>query len=68
MMVAECCPVAVIRADGAAASYGLLDWMAEQNQIPCRGVEYSVGFAIADGGVYAGGGVAELTGLLVISR
>jgi hypothetical protein len=75
----------LIRADGAGASHGLLDWLTDQNQIRGRRVEYSIGFALtealrqaimlvpekvwepaldADGGVRAGGDVAELTGLL----
>ena len=79
----------LIRADGAGASHGLLDWLSEQNQLRGRGVEYSIGFALTealrqgivlipekvwtpaldtDGGVRAGGDVAELTGLLDLSR
>jgi hypothetical protein len=79
----------LIRADGAGASHGLLDWLTELNQIRGRRVEYSIGFALtealrqaimlvpakvwtpaldADGGVRAGGDVAELTGLLDLSR
>ena len=79
----------LIRADGAGASHGLLDWLTEQNQIRGRRVDYSVGFAVtdkvrhaiimvpdkvwtpasdADGGVRAGGDVAEITGLLDLSR
>ena len=79
----------LIRADGAGASHGLLDWLTEQNQLRGRHVEYSIGFALtealrqgivlipekawtpaldADGGVRAGGDVAELTGLLDLSR
>jgi Transposase DDE domain group 1 len=78
----------LIRADGAGASHGLLDWLTEQNQIRGRRVQYSIGFALtealrqaimlvpatvwtpaldADGGVRAGGDVAELTGLLNLS-
>jgi hypothetical protein len=74
----------LIRADGAGASHGLLDWLTDHNQIRGRRVEYSIGFALtealrqaimlvpekvwepaldADGGVRAGGDVAELTGL-----
>ena len=79
----------LIRADGAGASHGLLDWLTAQNQLRGRRVEYSIGFALtealrqaimlvpttvwtpaldADGGVRAGGDVAELTGLLDLSR
>ena len=79
----------LIRADGAGASHGLLDWLTEQNQLRGRRVEYSIGFALtealrqaimlvpdkawtpaldADGGVRDGGDVAELTGLLDLSR
>jgi Transposase DDE domain group 1 len=79
----------LIRADGADASHGLLDWLTEQNQLRGRRVDYSIGFALtealrqaitvvlatvwtpaldADGGVRAGGDVAELTGLLDLSR
>lgn len=79
----------LVRADGAGASHGLLDWLTAQNQIRGRRVEYSIGFALtealrqaimlvpetvwtpaidADGGVRAGGDVAELTGLLDVSR
>jgi hypothetical protein len=79
----------LIRADGAGASHGLLDWLTEQNQIRGRRAEYSIGFALtealrqaimlvpekvwtpaldADGGVRAGGDVAELTGLVDLSR
>jgi hypothetical protein len=74
----------LIRADGAGASHGLLDWLTDHNQVRGRRVEYSIGFALtealrqaimlvpekvwepaldADGGVRAGGDVAELTGL-----
>jgi Transposase DDE domain group 1 len=38
----------LIRADGAGASHGLLDWLTEQNQIRGRKVEYSVGFALTE--------------------
>ena len=79
----------LIRADGAGASHGLVDWLTEQNHIRGRRVEYSIGFALtealrqaimlipekvwtpaldADGAVRAGGDVAELTGLLDLSR
>jgi len=79
----------LIRADGAGASHGLLDWLSEQNQIRGQRVDYSIGFPLtealrqaimlvpatvwepaldADGGVRAGGDVAELTGLLDLSR
>lgn len=79
----------LIRADGAGASHGLLDWLTDQNQICGRRVDYSVGFALtealrqaimlvpekvwtpaldADGGLRAGPDVAELTGLLDLTR
>ena len=38
----------LIRADGAGASHGLLDWITAQNQIRGRKVEYSVGFALTE--------------------
>ena len=38
----------LIRADGAGASHGLLDWLTEQNQLRGRGVEYSIGFALTE--------------------
>lgn len=38
----------LIRADGAGASHGLLDWLTEQNQIRGRRVQYSVGFALTE--------------------
>lgn len=78
----------LVRADGAGASHGLLDWLTLQNQIRGRQMQYSIGFAIteslrqaimlvpekawtpaldADGGVRAGGDVAEVTGLLNLS-
>ena len=38
----------MIRADGAGASHGLLDWLTELNHIRGRRVEYSVGFAITE--------------------
>lgn len=79
----------LVRADGAGASHGLLDWLSALNQIRGRRVQYSVGFAIteavrqaimlvpttvwtpaldADGAVRTGGDVAELSGLLDLSR
>jgi hypothetical protein len=38
----------LIRADGAGASHGLLDWITAQNQIRGRNVQYSVGFAVTE--------------------
>ena len=38
----------LIRADGAGASHGLLDWLTEHNQIRGRKVQYSVGFAVTE--------------------
>jgi len=38
----------LIRADGAGASHGLLDWLTELNTKRGRTVEYSVGFAVTD--------------------
>lgn len=38
----------LVRADGAGASHGLLDWLSAQGQIRGRRVEYSVGFAITE--------------------
>ncbi len=38
----------LIRADGAGASHGLLDWLTELNAKRGRTVEYSVGFAVTD--------------------
>jgi hypothetical protein len=79
----------LVRADGAGASHGLLDWLAAQDAKRGRTVEYSVGFAVtehvraaitalpktawtaavdATGGLRDGGDVAELTGLLDLSR
>jgi Transposase DDE domain group 1 len=79
----------LVRADGAGCSYGLLDWLAEQNEIRGRHVEFSVGFAVteqvraairllpaqawtpatdSDGELRDGGDVAELTGLLDLTR
>jgi Transposase DDE domain group 1 len=79
----------LIRADGAGASHGLLEWLVTQDAKRGRRVEYSVGFAVtehvraaitalprsawtaavdANGGVRDGGDVAELTGLLDLSR
>jgi hypothetical protein len=78
----------LIRADGAGASHGLLEWLTGLNEVRGRRVEYSIGFGLtaalrqaimlvpdkvwtpaldADGGVRAGGNVAELTGLLNVS-
>ncbi|MCT2302887.1 transposase, partial [Dietzia cinnamea] len=36
----------LIRSDGAGASHDLLNWVAEQNRIRGRRVEYSVGFQV----------------------
>jgi hypothetical protein len=38
----------LVRADGAGASHGLLDWLTEQDAKRGRSVQYSVGFAITD--------------------
>jgi hypothetical protein len=38
----------LIRSDGAGASHKLLDWLAEQNRVRGRSVEYSVGFAVTE--------------------
>jgi hypothetical protein len=38
----------LIRADGAGASHGLLDWLTGLDAKPGRHVQYSVGFAITD--------------------
>jgi hypothetical protein len=38
----------LIRADGAGASHGLLDWITAQNQVRGRNVEYSVGFTLTE--------------------
>ena len=43
----------LVRADGAGASHGLLDWLTGLNTAPMRGrrgrtVEYSVGFAVTE--------------------
>ncbi len=38
----------LIRADGAGASHGLLDWLTELNTKRGRTVEYSVGYAVTD--------------------
>ena len=38
----------LIRADGAGASHGLLEWLTELNTKRGRTVEYSVGFAVTD--------------------
>jgi hypothetical protein len=79
----------LVRADGAGASHGLLDWLVAQDARRGRTVEYSVGFAVTEhvraaittlprsawtpaidaaGGLRDGGDVAELTGLLDLSR
>ncbi len=38
----------LVRADGAGASHGLLDWLTAQDTKRRRSVEYSVGFAVTD--------------------
>ena len=38
----------LIRADGAGASHGLLEWLTELNTKRGRTVEYSVGYAVTD--------------------
>jgi hypothetical protein len=38
----------LVRADGAGASHGLLDWLAAQGAKRGRSLEYSVGFAITE--------------------
>lgn len=38
----------LIRADGAGASHGLLDWLTAQNPLWGRRVDYSIGFALTD--------------------
>jgi hypothetical protein len=38
----------LIRADGAGASHGLLDWLTTQDAKRGRSLEYSVGFAVTD--------------------
>jgi hypothetical protein len=38
----------LVRADGAGASHGLLDWLTGLGAKPGRSVEYSVGFAITE--------------------
>jgi len=79
----------LVRADGAGASHGLLNWLVAQDAKRGRRVEYSVGFAVTEpvrtaiatlpasawtpavdaaGGLRDGGDVAELTGLLDLSR
>jgi hypothetical protein len=79
----------LVRADGAGASHGLLDWLTAQDAKRGRSVDYSVGFAITDpvrtaisyvpgrawtaavdaeGGIRAGGDVAEVTDLLDLTR
>ncbi len=37
----------LIRADGAGASHGLLEWLTEPNTKRGRSVEYSAGFAVS---------------------
>jgi hypothetical protein len=38
----------LVRADGAGASHGLLDWLSLQDAKRGRSVEYSIGFAVTD--------------------
>jgi hypothetical protein len=38
----------LVRADGAGASHGLLDWLTTQDAKRGRSLEYSVGFAVTD--------------------
>lgn len=38
----------LVRADGAGASHGLLDWLSAQDAKRGRSVDYSVGFAVTD--------------------
>ena len=38
----------LVRADGAGASHGLLDWLTTQNTTRGRTVEYSIGFAVTE--------------------
>jgi hypothetical protein len=38
----------LVRADGAGASHGLLDWLTELNAVRGRRLEYSVGYPITD--------------------
>lgn len=38
----------LVRADGAGASHGLLDWLTHLNTIRGRSVEYSIGFAVTE--------------------
>ncbi len=38
----------LVRADGAGASHGLLDWLTTQDAKRGRSVDYSVGFAVTD--------------------
>ena len=38
----------LVRADGAGASHGLLDWLTAQDAKRGRSVEYSVGFAVTE--------------------
>jgi hypothetical protein len=79
----------LVRADGAGCTYGFLGWLTAQNDIRCRHVEFSVGYAVtehvraairllparvwapaitADGEPRDGGDIAELTGLLDLSK
>jgi hypothetical protein len=38
----------LVRADGAGASHGLLDWLTAQDDKRGRSVEYSIGFAVTE--------------------
>lgn len=38
----------LVRADGAGASHGLLDWLTLQNQMRGQRMQYSIGFAITE--------------------
>jgi hypothetical protein len=38
----------LVRADGAGASHGLLDWLTTEDAKRGRSVDYSVGFAVTD--------------------
>ena len=38
----------LVRADGAGASHGLLDWLTAQNTVRGRDLQYSVGFAVTE--------------------
>ena len=40
----------LVRADGAGASHGLLDWLTAQNLVRGRDLQYSVGFAVTEKG------------------